>query len=216
MTTDNTEARLSVGEQRPVVTSTSSFGNSSGTLRSSYEYKDIGINLTVTPRINPQRVVVMEILQQVDQVGGTIEIDQNDVPIILNREFEAQISVPDRGNCLGGLINTEKRDSKTKIPLLGDIPILGRYLFSSQSDEDVQTELIVLLTPYVLTTDDELRAETQRRYQSTDMNAQDWPQNGWSESTLQSDEESQIDLTPLEQTHSPEELDRLKALLKNR
>ena len=48
------------------------------------------------------------------------------------------------------------------------------------------------------------------------MNAQDWPQNGWSESTLQSDEESQIDLTPLEQTHSPEELDRLKALLKNR
>ena len=55
MTTDNTEARLSVGEQRPVVTSTSSFGNSSGTLRSSYEYKDIGINLTVTPRINPPK-----------------------------------------------------------------------------------------------------------------------------------------------------------------
>ena len=70
ITTDNTEATLSVGEQRPVVTSTSSFGNSSGTLRSSYEYKDIGINLTVTPRINPQRVVVMEILQQADQVGG--------------------------------------------------------------------------------------------------------------------------------------------------
>ena len=56
MTTDNTEARLSVGEQRPVVTSTSSFGNSSGTLRSSYEYKDIGINLTVTPRINPKEL----------------------------------------------------------------------------------------------------------------------------------------------------------------
>ena len=92
---------------------------------------------------------------------------------------------------------------------------MGR-LFSSQSDEDVQSELIILLTPYVLTTDDELRAETQRRYQSTDMNPQDWPQNGWSKSTLQSDEESQIDLTPLEQTHSPEELDRLKALLKNR
>ena len=101
--------------------------------------------------------------------------------------------MPDRGTiALGGLINTEKRDSKPKIPLLGDIPLLGRYLFSSQSTEDVQTELIVLLTPYVLTTDDELRAETQRRYQSTDMNAQDWPQNGWSESTLQSDEESQI------------------------
>ena len=185
MTTDNTEARLSVGEQRPVVTSTSSFGNSSGTLRSSYEYKDIGINLTVTPRINPQRVVVMELLQQADQVGGTVEIDNNSVPVILNREFEAQISVPDRGTiALGGLINSETRDSKTKIPFLGDIPLIGRYLFSSQSQQQVQTELIVLLTPYVLTTDAELKAETERRYHGTDMNADDWPKTGWSDSTL--------------------------------
>ena len=185
MTTDNTEARLSVGEQRPVVTSTSSFGNSSGTLRSSYEYKDIGINLTVTPRINPQRVVVMELLQQADQVGGTVEIDNNSVPVILNREFEAQISVPDRGTiALGGLINSETRDSKTKIPFLGDIPLIGRYLFSSQSQQQVQTELIVLLTPYVLTTDAELKEETERRYLGTDMKAEDWPESGWSESKL--------------------------------
>ena len=185
MTTDNTEARLSVGEQRPVVTSTSSFGNSSGTLRSSYEYKDIGINLTVTPRINPQRVVVMELLQQADQVGGTVEIDNNSVPVILNREFEAQISVPDRGTiALGGLINSETRDSKTKIPILGDIPLIGRYLFSSQSQQQVQTELIVLLTPYVLTTDAELKAETERRYHGTDMNKDDWPDKGWSDSKL--------------------------------
>ena len=67
MTTDNTEAVLNIGEQRPVVTSTSSFGNSSGTLRSSYEYKDIGLQLNVTPRINPQRVVVMEIAQKLIQ-----------------------------------------------------------------------------------------------------------------------------------------------------
>ena len=185
MTTDNTEARLSVGEQRPVVTSTSSFGNSSGTLRSSYEYKDIGINLTVTPRINPQRVVVMELLQQADQVGGTVEIDKNKVPVILNREFEAQISVPDRGTiALGGLINSEVRDSKTKIPLLGDIPLLGKYLFSSSTDQIVQTELIVLLTPYVLTTDTELENETLRRYNGTDMKQKDWPQSGWSDSKL--------------------------------
>lgn len=185
MTTDNTEARLSVGEQRPVVTSTSSFGNSSGTLRSSYEYKDIGINLTVTPRINPQRVVVMELLQQADQVGGTVEIDKNKVPVILNREFEAQISVPDRGTiALGGLINSEVRDSRTKIPLLGDIPLLGKYLFSSTTDQIVQTELIVLLTPYVLTTDTELEIETLRRYNGTDMNQKDWPQDGWSDSKL--------------------------------
>ena len=96
MTTDNTEATLSIGEQRPVVTSTSSYANSSGTQSSQYEYKDIGIQLTVTPRINPKRFVVMEISQQADQLGGTVSIDNNDVPIILNREFQASVAIPDR------------------------------------------------------------------------------------------------------------------------
>ncbi|MFL2860496.1 MAG: type II secretion system secretin GspD [Pontiellaceae bacterium] len=215
ITTDNTEATLSVGEQRPVVTSTSSFGNSSGTLRSSYEYKDIGINLTVTPRINPQRVVVMEILQQADQVGGNIEIDENKVPIILNREFEAQISVPDRGTiALGGLINTETRDSKTKIPILGDIPFIGRYLFSSQSQQQVQTELIVLLTPYVLTTDAELKEETERRYRSTDMNVDDWPKTGWSDSTLRY--QSGESLKVLDETQRPyQQKSNISTILQN-
>jgi general secretion pathway protein D len=186
MTTDNTEARLSVGEQRPVVTSTSSYANSSGTQSSNYEYKDIGIQLTVTPRINPQRVVIMEILQQADQVGDEITIDGNQVPVILNREFEAQISVPDRGTvALGGLINTETRDSVTKIPLLGDIPFIGRYLFSSSSQEDRQTELVVLLTPYVLTDQAETLGKTERLYDATDMSKEDWEkQRGWSETTL--------------------------------
>jgi len=185
MTTDNTEAHLSVGEQRPVVTSTSSYANSSGTQSSNYEYKDIGIQLTVTPRINPQRVVVMEILQQADQVGDEISIDGNKVPVILNREFEAQISVPDRGTvALGGLVNTETRDSVSKIPILGDIPLIGRYLFSSVSQEERQTELVVLLTPYVLTNDKELLEETQRRYDSIDMQPSDWPEKGWSDSEL--------------------------------
>ncbi len=185
MTTDNTEARLSVGEQRPVVTSTQNYANSSGTSSSSYEYKDIGIQLTVTPRINPQRIVVMEIQQKADQVGDEIMIDGNLVPVILNREFEAQVSVPDRGTvALGGLVNTETRDSVSKIPILGDIPLIGRYLFSSVSKKQRQTELIVLLTPYVLTNNEELLKETERRYDSIDMTSSDWPEKGWSESTL--------------------------------
>jgi general secretion pathway protein D len=185
ITTDNTEARLAVGEQRPIVTSTSSFANSSGTQSSTYEYKDIGIQLTVTPRINPQRVVVMEVLQQADQVGGEVLIDNNEVPIILNREFEAQISVPDRGTiALGGLINTETRDSVTKIPILGDIPLIGRYLFSSTSREDRQTELIVLMTPYVMANLEEANTQTERLYDSIDMQDSDWPSKGWSASGL--------------------------------
>ncbi len=127
----------------------------------------------------------MEIQQKADQVGDEIMIDGNLVPVILNREFEAQVSVPDRGTvALGGLVNTETRDSVSKIPILGDIPLIGRYLFSSVSKKQRQTELIVLLTPYVLTNNEELLKETERRYDSIDMTSSDWPEKGWSESTL--------------------------------
>ncbi len=184
MTTDNTEASLSIGEQRPVVTSTDSFANSSGTQRSNYEYKDIGIQLTVTPRINPQRVVIMELTQKADSLGGNIDIDGNQVPIIKNREFEASVAVPDGGTVvLGGLISTEVSDTMNKIPILGDIPLLGRYLFSSVHKVEAQRELIVLLTPYVMSTQDEVLEQTDRLYQGTDLKQEDW-KGSWSESKL--------------------------------
>ncbi|MEN7973221.1 MAG: type II secretion system secretin GspD [Verrucomicrobiota bacterium] len=184
MTTDNTEASLSIGEQRPVVTATSSFANSSGTRSSSYEYKDIGIQLTITPRINPQRFVVMELTQSADQIGGTVEIDGNLVPIIKNREFEASIAVPDGGTVvLGGLISTEMSDTVSKIPILGDIPLIGRYLFSSVTKTEQQRELIVLMTPYVLTNQTEMLKQTERLYKGTDLRKEDWG-NSWSESKL--------------------------------
>ena len=185
MTTDNTEAKLVVGEQRPVVTSTSTFGSSMGTQRSSYEYKDIGIELSVIPRINPQRVVVMEIKQAADQVGGTVNIDSNSVPVIKNREFEAQISVKDRETvALGGIITTRFVDDATKMPILGDIPFIGKYLFGKTEKTEVQTELIILLTPYVLTSDSEIKKESEKRYMGTNMDENDWPKNRWSESNL--------------------------------
>ncbi|MDZ8117849.1 type II secretion system secretin GspD [Pontiella agarivorans] len=184
MTTDNTEASLSIGEQRPVVTSTSTYNNSAGTTSSNYEYKDIGIQLTVTPRINPQRFVVMELTQQADQIGGSVTIDGNDVPVILNREFGASIAVPDGGTvALGGLIQTEVSDDVTKIPLLGDIPFIGRYLFSSVTKSETQRELVVLMTPYVIDDISAMTKQTERLYKGTNLRQKDW--NGsWSESEL--------------------------------
>jgi type II secretory pathway component GspD/PulD (secretin) len=127
----------------------------------------------------------MDILQKADQVGKMVKINDTEVPVILNREFEAQVSVPDRGTvALGGLVNTDTHDTVTKIPILGDIPFIGRYLFSSVSKSKTQRELVVLLTPYVMTSQKELLDETRRRYDSIDMNKNDWPQKGWSDSTL--------------------------------
>jgi general secretion pathway protein D len=185
MTTDNTEAVLSIGEQRPVVTSTDTYASNLGGQRSNYEYKDIGIQLSVTPRINPQRFVVMEISQQADDVGPIVTIDNNEVPIILNREFDATVAVPDGGTVvLGGLMKTDVADSVRKIPILGDIPLIGRYLFSSVTKTEDTNELLVLMTPYVMANMEEMTGQTERLYRGTTIKQEDWGEKNWSESPL--------------------------------
>jgi type II secretory pathway component GspD/PulD (secretin) len=167
-----------------VVTSTDVYASSLGGQRSNYEYKDIGIQLTVTPRINPQRFVVMELTQKADQIGTIVEIDGNEVPTILNREFEASIAVPDGGTVvLGGLMSTDVSDTVNKIPILGDIPLIGRYLFSSVTQIEKQRELIVLMTPYVMTNLDEMQGQTEHLYQGTSILQEDW-KGSWSDSKL--------------------------------
>jgi general secretion pathway protein D len=187
LTTDNTEAKITAAEERPVITS-SVTGTGVGTsARATYQFKTIGIDLTVTPRINPQRFVLMEISQSADSVGGEVDIDGNKVPIITKREISATVAVQDRETIvLGGLVSKETSRSATKIPLLGDIPLLG-WFFSSRSTSDDRSELVVLLTPYVLTNPAEATREAARRYNASDANKTLWPR-GWSESPLRNDE----------------------------
>lgn len=180
LTTDNTEAKIIVGESRPVVTSTSASTVGDRTV-SQYQFRDIGIDLTVTPRINPQRFVVMDIQQSADNVGGFEEIDGNRVPIITKREMQAQIAVRNRATIvLGGLVSTDRTISSTKVPLLGDIPLLGR-LFRTDFTEDTRTELLVLITPYVMMTPEEARAESVRLHTHSHSSQTDW-HTGWSDS----------------------------------
>jgi general secretion pathway protein D len=181
MTTDNTAAKLQVGEERPVVSSTQL--TTAGSNRSTYEYRNIGINLDVTPRINPERFVIMEIKQTADDVGGTVQIDGNDVPIITKREFEAFVGVESRETIvMGGMVRTDARRGRTKVPLLGDIPLLGA-LFRSDSEDNVRTELMVMITPYVVLTQEEALQETRRLYESTRLPESEWT-TGWSDSPL--------------------------------
>lgn len=181
LTTDNTEATIVVGEERPVVTSTST--SSGGQQTSSYEYRNIGIDLTVTPRINPARVVSMEIKQSADNVGGFELIDGNRVPVITKREMAAQVAVGDRSTIvLGGLVSNDRRASRVKVPILGDIPILGT-LFRQDTRNDNRTELLVLMTPYVLMTQEEAKKETARLHRATRYSQTRW-QRGWSDSEL--------------------------------
>ena len=193
MTTDNTEATITVGEERPVISS--SINSSSGSAsydysaRSTYEYRNIGITLKVTPNINPKGFVVMEIKQTADDVGDEVKIDGNLVPVVQKREITATVAVQDRSTIvLGGLVRKSKSKTAEKIPLLGDIPLLG-WLFSSRNNKDDRTELVVLLTPYVLTNPEQAQSEAERRFNASDAKNTEWPR-GWSESPLRNDEPS--------------------------
>ena len=184
LTTDNTEASIIVGEKRPVPTSSST--TVGGTIRSTFEYQNIGLELNVLPRINPKQYVTMEVEQAVDNVGGNVTIDGNEVAIITTRQLAASVTVPSRTTIvLGGLVSDDMRETITKVPLLGDIPILGA-LFRSVRKEKARTELLVLLTPYVLVSAEDAIEETRRLKDATSASDKTW-YRGWSDSPLADD-----------------------------
>ncbi len=191
MTTDNTEASITVGEERPVVTSSVN-SDSTTAARATYEYRTIGLTLTVTPNINPEGFVVMEISQTADDILDNTKIDGNDVPIISKREISATVAVQDRSTIvLGGLVRKSKSQSATKIPILGDIPLLG-WFFSSHNNSEARSELVVLLTPYVLDTPEAAEEKSRQIYEASDSKNTEWPRD-WSQSPLANDEESDED-----------------------
>ena len=168
-TMDNQEADITVGESVPVPTSqTTSLVSGVGTLATSgvtasIAYQDVAIELTVTPRINPDGYVRMDIVQKVNDLGANVNIGGTIVPTILKREAKSSLAVEDKSTIvLGGLIQQQKTVSTTKIPFLGDIPFFGQ-IFKSQNNNRQRTELIIFLRPTVMRTDLEAVAEAKRR-----------------------------------------------------
>ncbi len=176
LTTDNTEASIVVGERRAIPTTTAT--TIGGSIQSSFEYENIGLDLLVTPRINPQGIVIMEVEQSAENVGGTTVIDGNEVPIITTRQLNASVAIRDGGTLvLGGLVREDERESQTKVPFLGNIPIFG-HLFRSKSTENVRTELLVLLSPEVLMSTEEAEKLTEQLKEATELGDNTW-YRGW-------------------------------------
>ena len=192
LTTDNTEAKLSSTDKIYVYDGRSSSGYSSINDSSSYNnsfanYKqlDVGLELTVTPHINENKVVMMEIEQEISTPGpdkGTATENLSGVVISSARKIKADIAVQSGQTIvLGGQVRENNTRSRTKIPLLGDIPLLGR-LFNSDSRTKARTETIVFITPYVMDTPQEVDSETSRRKDSLHIEGM-WKE-GWSGSKL--------------------------------
>jgi len=147
------EATLFIGETRPYVMGTYYGGYSgSGMSSSQYQQKQIGITLNVLPLINQDGLVVLQIDQQIQSLGNDVMIDGNPVPTTTDRNASAKVAVRDGDTIiLGGFIGTTTNRSKSGVPFLKDIPIIG-YLFRSTNDQAKRVELVVLIHPTVLPT----------------------------------------------------------------
>jgi len=185
LTTDNTEAKLTSTERIYVFEGTTYSGTSTDNRTARYRQEDVGLTLTVKPQINENHVVMMAIKQEISEPGNITGSDTENLTgqtISINRVIEASVAVKSGQTIvLGGAVRESDSRSRTKIPLLGDIPILGR-LFNSDRRGRGRTETIVFITPYVLDTPDQADRETKRRRDS--LNIEGMWKRGWSGSEL--------------------------------
>jgi len=161
MVLDNESARLQVGEQVPVLTqSQQSTISANAPIVNSVDYRDTGVIMVVTPRVNSGGLVSLDISQEVSNVATTITGNINS-PTFNQRLLRTRVAVQD-GQTVGmaGLIRDNDAQGNSGIPVLKDIPLLGS-LVSSQSNARERTELLVLITPRVVRDQRDARALTE-------------------------------------------------------
>ncbi|MGB3721297.1 MAG: SPOR domain-containing protein, partial [Pacificimonas sp.] len=162
MTLDNQEARILVGQEIPITTGEALSPNFDNAFRT-VERQNVGIMLQVTPQINSGGAVKLDILQEVSSISGPVTRGSSDL-ILNKREIETTITVDDGDIvALGGLLDENERRTIEKIPLLGDIPILGE-LFTSRSRAKTQTNLVVFIRPRIIRSRADAQAIAAQRY----------------------------------------------------
>jgi general secretion pathway protein D len=167
---NNGTARLQVGDQVPIASqsSTSNLAPGAPTVNS-INYKDTGVILNVTPRVNASGLVLLDISEEVSQAGSTSTSSLNS-PTIAQRRVTSSLAVKDGQTiALAGLITDSRLNTKSGLPWLQELPIIG-WLFGVRQDKATRTELLVLITPHVIRDRDEgdaVTAELQRKLRLT-------------------------------------------------
>jgi len=169
LTTDNREATVNVSQEVPVINGSRTDQNNNVT--STFDRRDVGIILTVTPQINSQGLVVLDVTQELSALSevGIAVAPGVESPIINKRTMTTRVVVEHGQTAvIGGLVTDRLSETVRKVPLLGDIPLLGWFFRRTESTK-AQTELLVFLTPQVVRSPDELsdlsrqlRGEMQR------------------------------------------------------
>ena len=166
LTLDNQEAYITVGEQVPFVTgsftNTGAGGDGAQNPFQTIERENVGITLTVTPHINDGDSVVLDIMQEVSSISS-VSVIASDV-ITNERKIQTKVLALDgQVIVLGGLIKDEVQDAQQKVPLLGDIPYLGR-LFRSDAEKVSKQNLMVFIRTTIIRDDKQLVGASAEKY----------------------------------------------------
>ena len=150
LASNNREARILVGSQRPFVQVSRSLPTDTPSRDQVVQYKDVGTSLTVIPTINPDGYVSLLVRQEVNSATAETQFD---APVISTREAETEVLVKDRQTIvLGGLRERQHEVVKSGIPLFSALPLIGG-LFGSEERRTTETELFLFITPMVLADD---------------------------------------------------------------
>ncbi len=163
LTSDNKEAEIFVGENVPFA-GTSTISTVGGASQQSIERKDTGITLKITPQITDGDYIKLDVQQEISAIKDTVIVGQGSTDrTTTKRSAKTSVSVKNQETvAIGGLISENDRETENKVPLLGDIPLLG-YLFKTKSVKREKTNLILLLTPRVIKDERDLADATTRQ-----------------------------------------------------
>ena len=167
LTSDNEEAEIVVGSNVPIITSKSK--DNDGNPINSVERKDVALTLKFTPQITEGDLVRLKIYQEISDLAPTSQsvgtVDEVG-PTFTTRKLSNSIVAKDgKTVVLGGLFQTTRQEIRSKVPLLGDIPLLG-YLFRSKSEQEEKTSLLIFITPRVIRSSEDLERITLQNRKS--------------------------------------------------
>jgi len=165
LTSDNEEAEIIVGSNVPIITSRlTDTGGSGGLAQSvSVERKDVALTLRFTPQVTEGELVRLNVFQEITNIAVSSVGNVNEVgPTLTKRLLRNTVLAEDgRTVVLGGLIGTNVQQTVTKVPFLGDIPLLG-WLFKRKSTQEVKNNLLVFITPHIIKNSEDLARITTR------------------------------------------------------
>ena len=159
MTLDNEEASFIVGDEVPTLTGATSSANNDNPFQT-IERREVGIKLSIKPQVNEGNAVKLDIEQEVSNINGTTPVDIT----FATRQVQTSVMVGSGDTVvIGGLIDENVQESESKVPLLGDIPFIGR-LFRSTSNTVSKRNLMVFIRPTIIRDDHTLTEISGRKY----------------------------------------------------